>query len=182
MPGVGDQEEYRDIARLAARRGFLRPSAGALVGFERVRATLHERGLITWAEMSTSLARRSPSGKAPFDFVVVDEAHDLSVAQLGFGGTGCGRPDALFLPATLGSASSNSRSPPAWRRHPRAFPHLARQLPHLTQIRSHGGPPPRPGNGRRRRQHEDRTARSRSQHYCWRSNLREEADEIDAVA
>lgn len=98
-------EEYRDIARLGRKTRLPEAQRAVLWSvFERVRATLHERGLITWAEMFTSLARAlAESGKAPFDFVVVDEAQDLSVAQLRFlAALGASRPDALFFAGDLG--------------------------------------------------------------------------------
>ena len=44
-----------------------------------------------------------PVGRIPYDFVVVDEAQDLSVAQLRFiAALGAGRPDALFFAGDLG--------------------------------------------------------------------------------
>src|SRR5688572_27213032 len=42
-------------------------------------------------------------GKAPYDFVVVDEAQDVSVPELRFAAAlGAGRPDALFFAGDLG--------------------------------------------------------------------------------
>lgn len=53
--------------------------------FERVRAALKQKNLITWAELFTRLAAHFAKDKrVPFDFAIVDEAQDLSVAQLRF--------------------------------------------------------------------------------------------------
>jgi superfamily I DNA/RNA helicase len=72
--------------------------------FERVRAALAARRLVTAAEVYGRLAARMAGGdRAPYDFVVVDEAQDVSVAQLRFvAALGCGRADALFFAGDLG--------------------------------------------------------------------------------
>jgi hypothetical protein len=72
--------------------------------FERVRAGLPARRLITYAELFTSLAAAiSKSGKVIFDFAVVDEAQDASVAHICFlAALGNGRPNALFFAGDLG--------------------------------------------------------------------------------
>ena len=72
--------------------------------FGRVRAALRERGLITQADLYSRLAARLAEGATPpYDFVVVDEAQDVSVAQLRFvAALGAGRPDALFFAGDLG--------------------------------------------------------------------------------
>ena len=72
--------------------------------FERVRGGLKARNLITHAEMFTSLAVAiSKSKNAVFDFAVVDEAQDISVAHLRFlAALGGGRPNALFFAGDLG--------------------------------------------------------------------------------
>ena len=60
--------------------------------------------LITYAELFTSLAAAiSKSGKVIFDFAVVDEAQDVSVAHIRFlAALGNGRPNALFFAGDLG--------------------------------------------------------------------------------
>ncbi len=98
----------------AERRGSRRRSArccGSI--FERVRAGLKARKLITHAELFSSLtAAISKNKNVVFDFAIVDEAQDISVAHLCFfAALGGGRPNALFFPATSGSASSSSPSP-----------------------------------------------------------------------
>ena len=76
--------------------------------FERVRAGLKERKLVTHAELFSDLAVAIAKAKnVVFDFAVVDEAQDISVAHLRFfaalGGSGPdARPDALFFAGDLG--------------------------------------------------------------------------------
>ena len=87
------------------RRGFRRRSARCLWSiFERVRAELKRRKLITHAELFSSLAAViSKSKNVLFDFAVVDEAQDISVAHLRFfAALGGGRPNALFFAGDLG--------------------------------------------------------------------------------
>jgi superfamily I DNA/RNA helicase len=72
--------------------------------FERVRSGLIAQKLTTHASMFTALAGALAAGKlSPFEYAVVDEAQDISVAHLRFlaalGGT---RPDALFFAGDLG--------------------------------------------------------------------------------
>lgn len=102
---VADWPAYRDLVRLGrkvrlpeARR------ADAWAVFERVRQGLQARGLLTEAGMFTRLAEAlAASGPAPYAFAVVDEAQDLSVAQLRFlAALGRGRPDALFFAGDSG--------------------------------------------------------------------------------
>jgi superfamily I DNA/RNA helicase len=72
--------------------------------FERVQEELKTRGLVTRANMFTTLASALGSSKKPiFDFIVVDEAQDLSVAHLRFlARLGGNRPNALFFAGDLG--------------------------------------------------------------------------------
>ncbi len=72
--------------------------------FERVRAGLNERKLVTQADLYSRLAAHLARGaQPPYDFVVVDEAQDVSVPQLRFvAALGGGRPDALFFAGDLG--------------------------------------------------------------------------------
>jgi hypothetical protein len=60
--------------------------------------------MITYASLFTSLAAAlSKSKKVVFDFAVVDEAQDISVAQMRFlAALGGGRPNALFFVSGLG--------------------------------------------------------------------------------
>lgn len=101
-------EGYRDVARLGRKTRLPEAQRAVLWAiFEQVRAELKARKLITQAELFTSLAATiAASGKVVFDFAVVDEAQDISVAHLRFlaaiGGMGGGRPNALFFAGDLG--------------------------------------------------------------------------------
>ena len=93
-------EAYRDVARLGRKTRLLEARRKVLwTIFERVRAELKGRKLITHAELFTSLADViSKSRNAVFDFAVVDEAQDASIAHLRFcAAVGGERPNALFF-------------------------------------------------------------------------------------
>jgi superfamily I DNA/RNA helicase len=79
-------EAYRDIARLGRKTRLAETQRKALWGvFERARAGLRARGLLTPSDLLSGLASRLATMKRPpIDFVVVDEAQDVSVAQLRF--------------------------------------------------------------------------------------------------
>jgi superfamily I DNA/RNA helicase/mRNA-degrading endonuclease RelE of RelBE toxin-antitoxin system len=98
-------EEYRDVNRLG-RKTRLREEQRKLLWiiFERVRTGLREQGLITTAGMFNVLARHYANGAAPpFDFVVVDEAQDVSIAQMRFlSSMADARPNGLFFAGDLG--------------------------------------------------------------------------------
>lgn len=93
--------DYRDVTRLGRKTRLPEPQRAVLWAiFERVRSALAAQKLITHAAMFTVLA---DSKHAPFDFAVVDEAQDLSVAHLRFlAALGAHRPDALFFAGDLG--------------------------------------------------------------------------------
>ncbi|HCK82699.1 MAG TPA: 3'-5' exonuclease [Candidatus Competibacter sp.] len=98
-------EGYRDVARLGRKTRLPEAQRAVLWAiFERVRAALQARGLITQAELFTELAVAiTRSNKTIFDFAVVDEAQDIGVAHLRFLAVlGGGRPDALFFAGDLG--------------------------------------------------------------------------------
>ncbi len=100
-----DWEAYRDVARLGRKTRLAEAQRAVLWSiYERVRAELKARGLITEAGLFTELAgvlARRPN--PPFDFVVVDEAQDLSVANLRcFAALGGQRANALFFAGDLG--------------------------------------------------------------------------------
>ena len=69
-----------------------------------MRGWLSAHGLVTFAVMFNRLARQLAGRKhPPFDFVVVDEAQDVSVAQLRFlAAFGADRPNGLFFAGDLG--------------------------------------------------------------------------------
>jgi mRNA-degrading endonuclease RelE of RelBE toxin-antitoxin system len=98
-------ESYRDVMRLGRKTRLKEPQRAIIWSiFERVKSALKSRELITRSEMFTSLASfYATNVSVPFDFVVVDEAQDLSVAQLRFLATlGKYRGDALFFAGDLG--------------------------------------------------------------------------------
>ena len=68
------------------------------------RASLTKQKLVTQADVYSRLAARlATNEQPPYDFMVVDEAQDVSVAQLRFvAALGGGRPDALFFAGDLG--------------------------------------------------------------------------------
>ena len=72
--------------------------------FAGVKSELEARGLTTRADMFTRLASHLNSMRhSPFDFAVVDEAQDISVAQLRFlAALGDDRPNSLFFAGDLG--------------------------------------------------------------------------------
>src|SRR5207302_3087675 len=92
-------EAYRDVARRGRKTRLPEKQRQALwVIFERVRAALTERGLMTPADLCSRLAAHLAANRPPYDFVVVDEAQDVSVAQMRFvAALGGGRPDSLFF-------------------------------------------------------------------------------------
>lgn len=71
---------------------------------KRVQSQMREKNLITQAGLFTRLAASLAQTKnQPYDFAVVDEAQDISVAHLRFfAALGEGRPDALFFAGDLG--------------------------------------------------------------------------------
>ena len=98
-------EAYRDVPRLGRRRRLPESQRQILWSiFEHVRSGLKEQSLTTRSEMFGQLATRfGESQRSPFDFVVVDEAQDIGVAQIRFlTSLGAGRPDGLFFAGDLG--------------------------------------------------------------------------------
>jgi len=98
-------ESYRDVTRTGRRTRLREPQRAALWNvFERVRAALEERSLVTHARMFSAVAAVFASGaNRPYDFIVVDEAQDVSVPQLRFlSALGGERPEALFFAGDLG--------------------------------------------------------------------------------
>ena len=98
-------EAYRDVRRLGRKTRLPVEQRAVLWSiFERVKSELRDRGVVTRADMFGLLAdklkeRRNP----PFDFAIVDEAQDVSVAQLRFlAALGGQRPNSLFFAGDLG--------------------------------------------------------------------------------
>jgi mRNA-degrading endonuclease RelE of RelBE toxin-antitoxin system len=109
-------DAYRDVARLGRKTRLPEAQRAILWSiFERVRDGLKTRGSITTAQMFTELAAAlSSTNKVVFDYVVVDEAQDLSVAHLRFlAALGGERPNALFFAGDLGQRIF--QSPFSWK-------------------------------------------------------------------
>lgn len=102
---IQDWDAYRDVARLGRKTRLPEKQREELWRiFALVRERLADASEITPAAMHSELAAQlTASGKRPFDFVVVDEAQDVSVPQLRFlAALGGGAPNGLFLTGDLG--------------------------------------------------------------------------------
>ncbi len=109
-------EEYRDVRRLGRKTRLAEKQRATLWSiFEQVRGELEERGLLTQAQTFGRLAEHVGAAKHPaFDFVVVDEAQDVSVPELQFlAALGGGRPNSLFFAGDLGQRIF--RQPFSWK-------------------------------------------------------------------
>jgi mRNA-degrading endonuclease RelE of RelBE toxin-antitoxin system len=98
-------EAYRDVVRLGRKTRLPEAQRKVLwTIFERVRAGLQSRNLVTTPELFNTLSIAVAKSKNPlFDFVVVDEAQDLSITHIRFfAALGQGRPNALFFAGDLG--------------------------------------------------------------------------------
>jgi hypothetical protein len=94
-------EGYRDVARLGRKTRLMEKQRQVLWSiFERVRAGLKARGQITQSDLFSQLAAKlRGNAHPPFEFTVVDEAQDISVAQLRFLAAA---GSALFFAGDLG--------------------------------------------------------------------------------
>jgi len=98
-------EEYQNVLRLGRKTRLPENRREVLWSiFEIVREELKGRGLITRAGMFNQLAEHYQTrNRSPFDFIVVDESQDISVAQLKFlAALGDNRPNSLFFAGDLG--------------------------------------------------------------------------------
>jgi mRNA-degrading endonuclease RelE of RelBE toxin-antitoxin system len=98
-------ESYRDVMRLGRKTRLKEPQRAIIWSiFEHVRSGLKSRGMITRSEMFTRLASfYATNVSVPFDFLVVDEAQDVSVAQLRFlAAVGRDGGNSLFFAGDLG--------------------------------------------------------------------------------
>lgn len=98
-------EAYRDVARLGRKTRLSETQRATLWSiFEQVRSKLKKSALITYAELFSQLAVAIAKAKhPPFDFAVVDEAQDISIAHLRFlAALGGNRPNTLFFAGDLG--------------------------------------------------------------------------------
>lgn len=106
-------EDYRDVKRLGRKTRLNETQRQTLWQiFEGVQTRLDTAGVMTHAHMFTLLASKLAALKhPPFEFVVVDEAQDVSVSQLRMlaamagvapDGSGQIRPNSLFFAGDLG--------------------------------------------------------------------------------
>ncbi len=98
-------EAYRTVTRLGRRSRLSEGQRATLWAvFSSVWTDFQAQGLVTPAGLFSQLADHfAATGRSPYDFVVVDEAQDLSVAQLRFLGVlANGRPNSLFFTGDLG--------------------------------------------------------------------------------
>ena len=98
-------DDYRSVQRLGRKMRLPEQQRAILwTIFERVRSELGGKGLITYAALFARLAAHLGERKhLPFDFAVIDEAQDMTVAQLRFlAALGAGQPNSLFFAGDLG--------------------------------------------------------------------------------
>jgi superfamily I DNA/RNA helicase len=98
-------EAYRDVPRLGRKTRLAETQRRLLWEiFERVHSELASRKLVTLPRMFARLTQELLDKTAsPYDFVVVDEAQDIGVAELRFlAALGKSRPDSLFFAGDLG--------------------------------------------------------------------------------
>jgi mRNA-degrading endonuclease RelE of RelBE toxin-antitoxin system len=98
-------EAYRDVARLGRKTRLPEQQRAVLWSiFDRVRAGLAARKLVTYPGLFSRLVPAIASSKSPpFDFAVVDEAQDIAISHLRFfAALGGNRPNALFFAGDLG--------------------------------------------------------------------------------
>jgi len=98
-------EAYRDVLRLGRKTRLPEKRRAALwTIFKHVRLNMKARNLIAYSDLFALLASYfSQRGHSPYDFIVVDEAQDISVPQLRFlASLGGGRPEGLFFAGDLG--------------------------------------------------------------------------------
>lgn len=98
-------DAYRDVSRLGRKTRLPERQRAALWSvFDRAREALDSKRLMTRAELFGRLARHFSDGRrTPYEFVVVDEAQDVSVPQLRFlAALAGGRANGLFFAGDLG--------------------------------------------------------------------------------
>jgi mRNA-degrading endonuclease RelE of RelBE toxin-antitoxin system len=98
-------EAYRDVIRLGRKTRLPEKQRTILWSiFEKVMTRLQMEGYVTCSQMYSRLAQKIGERKhPPFEFVVVDEAQDVSVSQLRFlAALGADKPNVLFFAGDLG--------------------------------------------------------------------------------
>jgi len=102
---LGTWEAYRDVRRLGRKTRLPEPQRAVLWSiFAQVGSQLASQGYVTYAGVFSRLAAQlADRTHLPFDFAVIDEAQDVSVAQLQFlAALGASRPNSLFFAGDLG--------------------------------------------------------------------------------
>lgn len=98
-------EQYRDVPRLGRKTRLGEKQRAVLWSiFARVRAELHDRGLVTMPMVFQQLSKHlADGGNPPADFIVVDEAQDISIPQLRYlAAVAGGKENGLFFAGDLG--------------------------------------------------------------------------------
>lgn len=98
-------EDYRDVRRLGRKKRLAESQRIILWSiFERVRKELDEKNLMTMSDIYEEVTQYFlVSSNIPFEFVVVDEAQDINIAELKLLATlGGDRHNALFFSGDLG--------------------------------------------------------------------------------
>jgi mRNA-degrading endonuclease RelE of RelBE toxin-antitoxin system len=98
-------EAYRDVTRLGRKTRLPEKLRAVLWNiFDRVWSALTEQNMVTSSGIFSQLASHLEETRhIPFDFAVVDEAQDVSVAGFRFlSSLGGGRPGSLFFAGDLG--------------------------------------------------------------------------------
>ena len=98
-------EAYRDVVRLGRKTRLAEKQRAVLWSiFDRVRAGLTARNLITYPGLFSRLASVMAANRnPPFDFAVVDESQDFSISHLRFlAALGAHRSNALFFAGDIG--------------------------------------------------------------------------------
>ncbi|MFZ2655670.1 MAG: 3'-5' exonuclease [Victivallales bacterium] len=98
-------ENYRDVQRLGRKTRLSEAQRKSLWSvFDTVRSHIKNEGLITYSGIFSKLAEKMSGLKnPPYEFVVVDEAQDVGIAQLRFLAALAGkRPNGLFFAGDLG--------------------------------------------------------------------------------
>lgn len=102
---IDSWDEYRDVRRLGRKTRLTEPQRQLLWSlFEQVHQELKDKNTVSMAGVYLSLTGALVSiQNSPFDFVVVDEAQDISIPQLRFlSALGGDKPNALFFAGDLG--------------------------------------------------------------------------------
>lgn len=110
-------EEYRDVPRLGRRTRLAETRRKVLwTIFAKVRSELERQDLLTTAAMFGRLeVHFNQARRSPFEHYVIDEAQDISVAELRFlAALSEDRPNSLFFAGDLGQRIF--RAPFSWRK------------------------------------------------------------------